>query len=969
MNALRAVFSAIALALASSAVLCQSPERIPNRMAGTKFPHWMRPTNVTGAFTGNLPTPNLFGGALTIDSKGIVYLAGEMASPSGEIGYTQRRWDARGRTGFSQVFNLSNTPSAPSSQAAIAHGPQDEVYVVWQEQVGVTLSSIPINSILRRKMTASGWEAPVVVATGSFIGDRLYTYGFPRIDVDAAGGIHIAVREDIYLHDATHTMVLGHEVQIRYRLNQGNLETVAAGRVMPPPSFPYDVPGVDFIVQADSTNTPHVAWHNDAFTTTGSDAQIRHRKRLGVSNGSWTGSIDIVFSYSTSAAPPPGFRWFDFDLGPTDREHYAYQVPVNNDILVRYRWRTNAGVYAEEGVSGGGYPFNMAPQLVVDSRDQPHVLWRASSPPNPSMPPFHVCYAARVQNPLVPSSDRWFGRQEPIDELEHMSQEGGIGLWQAAISRPNDVIHFVTRTGFYSRQYEPNLGAQDGYGISAWGPGTAASAVTGNVSFALPLFSSHGVGFAASPSLVYNTLDFDPQNLSLGWRTSYSMTLTDHRTGQDDEKDFVTVQFGDGRYVVFQWRSPGGLIAEPEWGNFSKIERNGTIPGVGTYPYVMTTKLGTRYGFRADGKLKVIADTQATPNTMTLDYDPIAGSNLTNNQLGVDERVLSKITDSVGRPTTFSYDNASNQLQSVVDPGSQSYALAYDSKARLATVTFNGVAGVQWKFEHYDQDDLASGHKGLLLAKVFTPRGTAGNYSWEFFYNQDNRAQGMREPGEIHVTELGAVQLGQAEHSVSHDASFAPYGIGAAILYDRRNNPTHVVYEYQRALVTNVTDALNNWITRTFDPQYRNLVSSRDERGFETRYTYHTTAVPSHVKDNVHHVLRPKAATTFLPPIVYTYTSDDLNRVDTVKDSKGATTDYDYHAAGNQTKIKYPPTKLVDGSIEYAEESFTYDNRDRMRTHTDARGGVTTNEYDDPTTGMVTASRLHGQSKANAEKF
>jgi YD repeat-containing protein len=651
-------------------------------------------------------------------------------------------------------------------------------------------------------------------------------------------------------------------------------------------------------------------------------------------------SKDGTWSTRSEIAPilyPYYFTNFDFGIDSKEILHFAF---ASTDGDVRYRTLKDGTLSPPERVSLLK-PYPSSVRIAIDSQDIPHVMWSSSSSCN--------SYAARINNPA--QEDPW-GRQEPAG-----------GEWPGVIdefklSRVNDSFcYYACWCAEFSWTYEPNLGEQDPFTQFDFGPNSSANIATGNLFFSLPLFTTRGLGFSTSLTLTYNSQDPSDSGLSVGWNHNLGITLTDHAYWWTK---VISVKFGDGRTVVFERDPAGTFVAQPDFGNSSIIQKDVTLPD-GTYaPYLLTTKFGIKYIFDSSGRLSQIRDTQHLPNRLTLIYGDNPKSNISESTLAVPERLLVKIIDSTGRETTLSYDSH-NRLEKIIDPAGGSYLLSYNTRGRLERVTFDA-EGISWRFE-YNQ-------KGLLW-RIYTPRGVKEDYFWEYEYYPDNRIRSCREPLESHIDEDGKkISLRAERRIIYHDP--APRETPSAIFVNRRGHRTHIEYQYRRAIATKITDPLNHTIERTPD-EYRNIIIFRDKRGNITRYTYSTDDPV--VKDNLLAILRPGLAS----PIRYTYTG--FNRVESVTDEKGNTTSYRYDPYGNLKEIIYPPADTIVKDFPAgtrplplpehisARESFEYDNRGRITRSISPRGAVTTYEYEDPVTGLVTSIKRPEHKKAEIFRY
>jgi RHS repeat-associated protein len=740
--------------------------------------------------------------------------------------------------------------------------------------------------------------------------------------------------------------------------------------------YPYrNLPRLAVAEEADPNNpeqsilVPHIVWIH--FDTT--DVFPYH---CAIYNGVSTPPVKI--------ADQPAF---DVDVAASAFEPKAHATFASGGqvrMAVRGTGLTGGWGSPEAASTAGG----SVPRIAVDSRGQPNVLWMVPGGPKGK----NFAYARKVQG-------QW-KRQENIEILGRgqdtldLVRNDNDGLY-AISGKPSDTyttayyfdqeIHEIPVLGpsggnVYSlRTFEPNLGAQDGLVHLGVAPSTSVNVATGGVVHSLPLFSASGVGLPAGFSLVYNSLEWDRGVITPGWSHSYHVTLTDHHTGVLEDDDRITIQFGDGRAVVFKGKQGDDkLLAFDDFGYFAKLQRG---PGVtmrdGTgVQYLLTTRNNLQYGFdQGDkfGKLAKILD--SNDNNMRFEYrsDP-------------DHRVLEKVHDSTNRMTELAYDDE-DRLKTIKDPKTRSYTVAYDAATKkLKTVTYDAASpSMVWEYKHFQADDPASEsdpkQKINLMSEIKEPRGN----TFKLTYYRDNRLRSTQDPElAIRTSETAAGVPAPPQHPEQKlDYTEPPEPDGTNLpkveFTNRRSAKTSVEVEYRRSLARKVTDADQKTVSRTFDGTYRNLKSATDREGNQTSYTYAHEGgggeLPNWVKDLVRSVSEPGAnapsggggsSTTG----TYQYTSnDDGNtfRVREFTDALGHVTTYEYDspAKGNLKKVIYPPG--ADGHP--CEESMGVDSKGRVTEHTSPNGGVTRYVYGDAATGLVTDIYLPGHSRAHRMQY
>lgn len=531
-------------------------------------------------------------------------------------------------------------------------------------------------------------------------------------------------------------------------------------------------------------------------------------------------------------------------------------------------------------------------------------------------------------------------------------------IFQATPS--SEFFHTINRhNGRYIRSAEFNLGSQIPNTIIPFGSNTTCNVVTGNINFTLPLFSTQsGAGYSTNLSLVYNSLESYKSSISQGWFLNSEIFLFDHDVSYANSK--ITVRFGDGRLITFGFDETN-IYHRPsdDFGNFSKLEKNNPVAG----EYLLTTKFGEKYYFNSNGRLYQIEDANGNTMVFVFGINPDADPNA-NPVSDSPPQVLLEIRDSMyptRKATKIKYDSRNRPIE-VTDPNEITYTFKYEnvqppldmSYGKLESVTFNGASSgmeVKWKFDYYNTSisstDEPYPHKNLIN-HIYTPR----NYAWQIGYQPDGRAIICTEPQVHSVTSeadiLALPSSTNAETKVEYnDDVNAP----EAIITNRRGYDTKVKYQYKRCLVDEIIDAKQGSTKFIYDtdegkPKYRNLVEVEDALHNKTQYTYHNTAVPPHVKDNLKETLLPSGAkpgdSGFLPPIVSKWTQDGLNRLSEMTDANGNVTEYGYDGAGNPTSITYKAVHLDETTVKDITLISSYDSKGRNTSDKDGNGNGTT---------------------------
>ncbi len=918
-------------------------ERVPQKDAQQEYPRWLAQIRVDGLYkaTQFVSDPNGVVAAnmpsIAVDSKNVVHIvysgydeAAHVASlpdgaPPREIFYTHNRFKDRRSNSWSPPIKLAVTPK-DSIWPDIAIGTDDKVHVVWCEYV----ASSPTIAYT----TITYTDADGLIVAG-MTGVGLDSHVSPAIVLDPANGRHIV---------AKHALASPPHVSYTYGAAGGSFTGSEKIEGSDNPRFPR----IDY---NKAIGAPDVVWVNEGFKI----AKFARR-----TSGGWTTPVDV----SDTGVGQADIADFDIEA------HFTWDR-IDAPAKIQYRKATGAGESTSlspiENVNDfGGY----MPKIVMDTRDQPHIVWRGGGP--------GLSYACKKHRA---DGDFW-GRQEPIgnvnrtpfgrveicinkndnvyltfdnyDESSSIDVKppyigfpdgGGLGndpgtyfpwlpnptygpvpggyastgtTWQTT-TYEGGVIPEPSKRGatFFSKMIEFDLGDQDMYGMVWAGPGTLVNATNGNAAFDLLLFAARGVGFPPAALLSYNSLEWDSGFMAQGWRLNYQITATRHEDG------IVSIQMGDGRTIQFV---PGGdleILPQPEFGEFSKI--------VGL---TRITKGGIQYDFDFDtGKLVQVTDTNG--NLLSLSY----ALNLQGKK-----GLLSSLVDSSSRSVSFTHTNG--RLTSIVDPAGHSYTLSYTG-GQLSSVTLNGPPAVTWTFQY------AAGGNLNMLASVETPNGNKTSFD----YFQDHRFKKSTDP---------KAKVGSIEYSSPSTYGGGPF---SATVKDRRSNSTSLDTQYKRSVVEKVTDPMGKSITRTFDGIYRNMTGHTDREGNTTSFGYGSDG---NVHDLLLEVKEPGANSgagggALTPTATFTY-SHGIFKVVGVQDATGASVKYHFDGlssypadpnlnvfGGNPTQIVYPD---VSGQ-GVALEEMVWDGQGRMTSHKSPRnvgsGGATSFVYGDPITGLVTS--------------
>jgi RHS repeat-associated protein len=413
--------------------------------------------------------------------------------------------------------------------------------------------------------------------------------------------------------------------------------------------------------------------------------------------------------------------------------------------------------------------------------------------------------------------------------------------------------------------------------------------------------------------------------LGWNWDSPLFMRVSDNGAGS-------TATLQDGRFNsgTFTWNSTNGGVDSyntPD-GWFLSLTRTGSGPGA---IYSALAPQGTVFRFEYDLKqagqnwyrLKYISDTDG--NALVFAY----GAN----------GLLQRVTDTVGNTTAFGWilsGGNPGRLRSVTAAGGASLNFSYDASGRQVRVDRpapDGAGGVVSELMSYD----SAGR----LASITNP-GDSGPWLVNT-YNGGGR--------------VVAQQQGTAGQISTWDWSAWP----VVSRTDRLGQVTDYVINPITGLTMQISvrdmDAPGNAWTSTFQyDAHRHLVLETKPDGQVFEWTYENSSDPLRNGNLIQLVHKQNAGASGGLTHTWSYTSDwnklawemtpHMNALTGgVFDSSKATV-ISYDSLGHMTMVSFPVVNTLAGP-QVAQINWTYDARGRVATFTDARGLVTSMQYDD----------------------
>jgi RHS repeat-associated protein len=378
-----------------------------------------------------------------------------------------------------------------------------------------------------------------------------------------------------------------------------------------------------------------------------------------------------------------------------------------------------------------------------------------------------------------------------------------------------------------------------------------------------------------------------------------------------------------------------------------------------------------------------ISITDRNGNAKTLTYDP--------------QRRLTQVTDAASRSITFSYADSlnPNQVTAVQDAVGVVATYTYDNSSRLTSVTYADGSFNRFNYDAnsmivrvtdtdnkvleahmYDaysrglSSEVADGNQRLTVAygagggAVLTDSAGHVSQYGSTPYNQRNEVTSVSGPGcstcggrGNQTFQYNSYGQRTSATDAANTTQFQYDSYGNVTRRTINVNGTDIVWNYTYDAGTDevltATDPLGNTTTNTYDTNGNLLTTTAPSLGAHTSpsvmsFTYDARGQVLTVTDPLNHL------TTF------TYTAAGM--LETVTDTQNKVTHFQYDARGNRTAtidaltqqpttfeydLRNRLTRVTYPTTPPTSTSFTYDNRGRRASVTDANGRTTAYAYDD----------------------
>jgi RHS repeat-associated protein len=275
------------------------------------------------------------------------------------------------------------------------------------------------------------------------------------------------------------------------------------------------------------------------------------------------------------------------------------------------------------------------------------------------------------------------------------------------------------------------------------------------------------------------------------------------------------------------------------------------------------------------------------------------------------------VTDRLGRPTTFSYDNRGNVLQKTDALGATT-SYSYDANDNVLTET--NTLGKTTTYTYDAQDNRTSVTDALgnrteftynLQGRLLTSKDARGNITTNTYDTAGNPLTTVDASGITTAVNTFSVLTGQLTRTK-----------------DALNNETS--FEYFGSYLTKVTDPLGQEKTFTYDGNGNRKTESVRRTNSQGQLEVLTTTFDY---DNLN-----RLAKTTYPDGTFTRTEyNSLGQQSATIDQAGNRTEFVYDNQGRQIRTIHPDGKF---------EESTFDAEGRRLTSKDRSGKVTNFEYD-----------------------
>lgn len=384
---------------------------------------------------------------------------------------------------------------------------------------------------------------------------------------------------------------------------------------------------------------------------------------------------------------------------------------------------------------------------------------------------------------------------------------------------------------------------------------------------------------------------------STGITSSSGVSVTFQR---DPEGRIIGVTDPDGKTISYAYDSAGDLVSVTDRdGNVTKYDYLSTPAHYLNQVIDPLGRTGLKSTYGPDGRLSSIVN--ANGQTVDLSFDTADS--------------LQTITDALGNPTVYGYDDRGNITLEIAPDGGKT-TRTFDANNNLLSETDPNGNTTSYTYDA----------KGNVLTQT-DPMGNVTRYT----YNLLNKPLTITDP-------LGNTTTNTYDSVGNLLTTTDPSGATQAYQYDSAGN------------VVSTTDAAGNVTTMQYDGA-GNLTREQDALGHVTTYTY--DAAGNRLTSTTT-LTTPSGVRTLVTSSTYDSQGHQLSQTD----AEGNVTHSEYNAdgqltasvdaAGNRTEYQYDTAGRLIATLfpDGTSTSTTYDAAGNRLTTTDQAGHVTAYKYD-----------------------
>jgi RHS repeat-associated protein len=408
-------------------------------------------------------------------------------------------------------------------------------------------------------------------------------------------------------------------------------------------------------------------------------------------------------------------------------------------------------------------------------------------------------------------------------------------------------------------------------------------------------------------SRIYNAKDDRKGLFGHGWTLNYEMKLLEV---QGDSEAYAMVLVPSGQRYKFV-KNDESFIA-PLGSPYTRLvkESNGEL--------VLTHRMGKTYTFLANGYLKQISDRNG--NTLNFTYDAASDC-------------LESISDDAQRTISFT-KGTNGKIASITDPANNVYQYGYDSAGNLSSYTDPLGNIVQFNYNtNQDLSNIVDPRGNTIIAIAYDTSGRVASYQEggnTFTYQYVSSTLTRRVEANGSIWQYFYDEFGRIVRIVNplNETETRQYGANGRIARHVRFDGSSRDYTYNsEGYVTGITDSLGRSIVYAYDPDLNEVTS--------TTLANHAVILNSYdAKGNLVEVKRDPGG-ALESRTSYAYNIRGLMTVMTEAD--GRQTTYSYDQYGNRITITDPLGRVF---------SRTYDIMGNVLTDTNPIGQTTSFQYD-----------------------